>query len=27
LNLCVGKPTDFMQDWVRGFYCGFFRAP
>jgi hypothetical protein len=19
LDMCVGKPTDFVQDWVRGF--------
>jgi hypothetical protein len=21
--MCVDKPTDFMQDWVSGFCCGF----
>jgi len=23
LDVYVGKPTDLVQDWVRGFYCGF----
>jgi hypothetical protein len=26
LDVCLGKFTDFVQDWVRGFYCGFFGA-
>ena len=21
--MCVGEPTDFVQDWVKGFCCGF----
>ena len=24
--MCVGKPTDFMQDWARDFDCGFLKA-